>query len=138
MLGALQHPALRPANFYSTVDTNGNVMAQHRWFKPDGNVPDAAYFNNSGNHALAFRVDGTEFPNETASAIYVAYNGWSGAVNFVLPWPGTGKNWYRVTDTCPWAEGTSQVASPGSEALSGGEFTNYSVCGRGLLLLIAK
>jgi glycogen operon protein len=131
------HPALRPANFYSGVDNNGNVMEQHRWFKPDGTVPDSTYFNNSGNHALAFRVDGTEF-GDSASAIYVAYNGWSGAVNFVLPWPGTGKSWYRVTDTCPWAEGSSQVASPGTEAHIGGEFTNYSVCGRGLLLLIAK
>jgi isoamylase len=82
-------------------------------------------------------VDGTEF-GDTASALYVAYNGWSGAVNFVLPWPGNGKSWYRVTDTCNWAEGSGQVASPGTEGLIGGEFTNYSVCGRGLLLLIAK
>ncbi len=131
------HPALRPAGFYSTVDNNGNVMEQHRWFKPDGTVPDSTYFNDGNNHAIAFRVDGSEF-GDTASAIYVAYNGWSGAVNFVLPWPGTGKNWYRVTDTCTWAEGASQVATPGSEGFIGGETTNYSVCGRGLLLLIAK
>ncbi|MFL5345757.1 MAG: alpha-amylase family glycosyl hydrolase [Hyalangium sp.] len=131
------HPALRPANFYSTVDNNANVMEQHRWFKPDGNVADSTYFNDGNNHAIAFRVDGSEL-GDTASALYVAYNGWSGAVNFVLPWPGNGKTWYRVTDTCTWAEGPSQVAAPGSEGLIGGEFTNYSVCGRGLLLLIAK
>jgi glycogen operon protein len=92
---------------------------------------------NGANHSLAFRIDGTEF-GDTASAIYVAYNGWSGAVNFSLPWPGTGKQWYRVTDTCPWAEGASQVASPGSETLIGGEGYSYGVCGRGLVLLIAK
>jgi isoamylase len=131
------HPALRPLNFYSSVDTNGNVMEQHRWFKPDGTVPDATYFNSGGNHALAFRVDGTEF-GDPASAIYVAYNGWSGSVNFVLPWPGASKNWYRVTDTCPWAEGPNQVASPGSEALIGGEWTNYSLCPRSMLVLIAR
>ncbi|WP_224364606.1 isoamylase [Hyalangium versicolor] len=131
------HPALRPLNFYVATDTNGNVMEQHRWFKPDGNVPDSAYFENGDNHAIAFRVDGTEF-GDTASAIYVAYNGWSGSVNFVLPWPGNGKRWYRVTDTCTWAEGPNQVASPGSEADVGAEFANYGVCGRGLLLLIAK
>jgi glycogen operon protein len=131
------HPALRPANFYSTVDNNGNVMEQHRWFKPDGTVPDATYFNSASNHALAYRIDGTEF-GDTASAIYVAYNGWSAAVNFVLPWPGTGKRWYRVTDTCNWAEGSGQVATPGTEADVGGEFANYSICGRGLILLIAK
>jgi isoamylase len=131
------HPALRPLNFYSSVDNNGNVMEQHRWFKPDGTVPDSTYFNNGNNHALAFRVDGTEF-NDPASAIYVAYNGWSGSVNFKLPWPGAGKNWYRVTDTCNWAEGPGQVASPGAEAFIGGEWTNYGLCGFSLLLLIAK
>jgi isoamylase len=113
------------------------VMEQHRWFKPDGLVPDATYFNSASNHALAFRVDGTEF-GDTASAIYVAYNGWSGQVDFKLPWPGTGKSWYRVTDTCTWAEGANQVNAPGSEVFIGGENYLYGVCGRGLLLLIAK
>ncbi len=131
------HPALRPANFYSTVDNNGNVMEQHRWFKPDGFVPDATYFNSASNHSIAWRIDGTEL-GDTASALYVAYNGWSGAVTFNLPWPGTGKSWYRVTDTCPWAEGPSQVALPGGEALIGGEGYSYGLCARGVLLLIAK
>ena len=131
------HPALRPANFFSGVDNNGNVMEQMRWFQPSGAVADSAYMTNAGNHALAYRIDGTEL-GDTASAIYVAYNGWSGAVNFSLPWPGTGKSWYRVTDTCPWAEGASQVASPGSETFIGGEGYSYGVCGRGLLLLIAR
>ena len=131
------HPALRPANFYSSADNNGNVMEQLRWFKPDGGVADATYFNNADNHAIAWRIDGTEF-GDTASAIYVAHNAWSAQVNFTLPWPGSGKNWYRVTDTCPWAEGAAQVATPGSEALVGGEYTNYGLCGRGTLVLIAK
>jgi glycogen operon protein len=56
----------------------------------------------------------------------------------VLPWPGSGKTWYRVTDTCGWAEGTTQVRAPGAEDLIGGENTNYGVCGRGTLVLIAK
>lgn len=131
------HPALRPANFFSGSDNNGNVMEQMRWFQPSGAVADTAYMGNSGNHALAFRIDGTEF-GDTAAAIYVAYNGWKEPVEFKLPWPFTGKNWYRVTDTCNWAEGTDQVASPGTEALIGGEYTGYTVCGRGLIVLIAK
>ena len=131
------HPALRPANFFSGVDNNGNVMEQLRWFQPNGAVADSTYMGNGGNHSLAFRIDGSEF-GDTASAIYVAYNGWSGSVNFSLPWPGTGKSWYRVTDTCPWAEGASQVAAPGSETFIGGEGYSYGVCGRGMLLLIAK
>lgn len=131
------HPALRPANFYSSADTNGNVMEQLRWFKADGGVADASYFGNGSNHALAWRIDGTEF-GDAASAIYVAHNAWSAQVNFVLPWPGAGKTWYRVTDTCNWAEGASQVRAPGTEDLIGGENTNYGICGRGTLLLIAK
>jgi glycogen operon protein len=131
------HPALRPANFYSAVDNNGNVMEQLRWFKPDGGVADAAYFNSSSNHAIAWRVDGSEL-GDSASALYVAYNGWSGQVNFTLPWPGTGKNWYRVTDTATWNDGANTFAVPGSETFIGGEYTVYGVEARSLLLLIAK
>lgn len=131
------HPALRPASFYSGVDNNGNVMEQLRWFKPDGAQADGAYFGNANNHAIAWRIDGTEF-GDPASAIYVAYNGWSSNVNFRLPWPGAGKQWYRVTDTATWNEGANTVAVPGSEAFIGGESTVYGVQGRSLLLLIAK
>jgi isoamylase len=131
------HPALRPANFYSGVDNNGNVMEQLRWFKPDGNQADAAYFDSPDNHAIAWRIDGTEF-GDPAAAIYVAYNGWSGDVNFTLPWPGPGRNWYRVTDTATWNEGPDTVAQPGSEAFIGGEYTVYGLQARSVLLLIAK
>lgn len=131
------HPALRPANFYAGNDTNGNVMEQLRWFKPDGGVADAAYFNNANNHAIAYRIDGSEF-GDSSSAIYVAYNGWSGDVNFVLPWPGNGKTWYRVMDTSGWNEVNSNIVAPGSETLIGGEYTNYSLKARAVLLLIAK
>lgn len=131
------HPALRPLNFYSSVDNNGNVMEQLRWFRPDGGVADATYFNNASNHALAWRIDGTEF-NDPNSAIYVAYNGWSGAVNFTLPWPGANKSWYRVTDTCNWAEGANQVKTAGTEDFIGGENYVYGMCARGMLVLVAR
>lgn len=131
------HPALRPANFYSSVDNNSNAMEQLRWFKPDGGMADATYFNDAANHAIAWRIDGSEF-GDSAAAIYVAHNAWSAQVNFTLPWPGAGKTWHRVTDTCTWAEGATQVRSPGTEVLVGGENTVYGVCGRGSLVLIAK
>ena len=131
------HPALRPLNFYSSTDTNGNVMEQLRWFKPDGGVADAAYFNSASNHAIAWRIDGSEFGG-AGQPIYIAYNGWSGLVNFTLPWPGAGKSWYRVTDTANWNEGPNTVALPGSEAFIGGEYTVYGVHGRSLLVLIAR
>lgn len=132
------HPALRPASFYATTDGNGNGLPQHAWFKPDGTTPDSAYFNNAGNHALAYRIDASEFSGETVNAIYVAYNGWSGTVNFLPPSPGAGKSWYRVTDTCSWIEsrGANQVLlNPG---LADQITTGYDLCGRGVLVLVAK
>ena len=131
------HPALRPANFYSSADNNGNAMEQLRWFKPDGAVADATYFNDASNHALAWRLDGTEL-GDTAAAIYAAHNAWNAQVNFALPWPGAGKSWYRVTDTCNWAEGASQVRAPGFEDAVGGENASYGLCARGTVLLIAR
>ncbi|MCF7223810.1 glycogen debranching protein [Marilutibacter chinensis] len=131
------HPALRPAQFYSGADNNGNVMEQLRWFKPDGQQADGAYFSNASNHAIAWRIDGSEF-GDPASAIYVAYNGWSGLVNFTLPWPGNGRSWYRVTDTAAWNEGPDAVRLPGAEDPIGGEWTVYGLQGRSLLVLITR
>ncbi len=123
------HAALRPLTFYS-----GSQLA---WWTPSGTTPDAAYFNSGSNHSIAWQLNGSAL-NDSYSSIYVAYNGWSGAVNFSLPSPGNGVNWYRVTDTCGWAEGPSQVHAPAAEDFIGGQGYQYGLCGRGLLLLIAK
>jgi isoamylase len=121
------HTALRPLNFYTS--------AQLVWWTPAGTAADATYFNNGINHAIAFQLSGSPL-GDSYSSIYVAYNAWSGSVNFTLPSLSTGTNWYRVTDTCSWAEGPNQVRTPGAEDPIGGP--SYVLCGRGLLLLIAK
>jgi glycogen operon protein len=121
------HTALRPLNFYTT--------AQLAWWTPAGTTPDAGYFNNGSNHAIAYQLNGSAL-GDSYSSIYVAYNGWQSNVDFTLPSAGNGTNWYRVTDTCGWAEGANQVRTPGAEDSIGGQ--SYSLCGRGLLLLIAK
>lgn len=131
------HPALRPSNFYKAHDTNNNIMEQFRWFKPNGTVADSNYFNDTNNHAIAYRIDSSEFGEQTA-AIYVAYNGWSGNVNFSLPWPGQGKKWYRVTDTSNWNEGINTIKTAGTEDFIGGENTSYGLGGRAVLVLISK
>jgi isoamylase len=123
------HAALRPLNFYSN--------AQMVWWTPAGTTADGAYFNNSSNHAIAYQLNGSAL-GDSYSSIYAAYNAWSGNVNFTLPSPGQGAKWYRVTDTCGWAEGPGQVTTPGAEAQIGGQGYVYSVCGRALVLLIAK
>jgi glycogen operon protein len=121
------HAALRPLNFYSS--------AQLAWWTPAGTTPDATYFNNGINHAIAYQFSGSAL-GDSYSSIYVAYNAWSGKVNFTLPSPSTGTSWYRVTDTCSWDEGPNQVRAPGVEDSIGGP--GYGLCGRGLLLLIAR
>ncbi len=131
------HPALRPHTWYSPSDNNGNGMAQLQWVTPAGTAADTNYWNNENNHSIAWEIDGTEF-GDPASAIYVAFNGWSGDVNFTLPLLGSGRSWYRVTDTCNWADGPDTVAIPGSETWIGNAGASYTLCGRAVLLLIAK
>jgi isoamylase len=123
------HAALRPLNFYSS--------SQLTWWTPAGTPPDPGYFDNGNNHAIAYQFNGSVL-NDSSSSLYVAYNGWKDTVNFTLPSPGNGTSWYRVMDSCAWAEGPNQVRAPGSEDVIGGQGTVYGVCGRGLLLLIAK
>ena len=41
-------------------------------------------------------------------------------------------------DTSTWNEGPDTIVAPGSETYIGGEFTNYGLEGRAVLLLIAK
>ncbi|WP_197350431.1 isoamylase [Streptomyces bathyalis] len=131
------HPALRPADFYTSKDTNGNGTGQLDWFTPAGSAPDDAYWNDASNHALAWRIDGTEF-DDPADGLYVAYNGWSEASEFTLPSPGEGKEWHRVTDTGAASEGADQVAEPGSEKPVGGKGTKYELGGRSMAVLIAE
>ena len=131
------HPALHPANFYSGADNNGNGMEQIKWFTPAGAVADAGYFNDANNHALAYRIDGTEL-GDPSGIIYVAYNGWKDDMNFKLPWPGNGRNWYLVMDTSAWKEGPDTVSPPGNETDLGGQDTMYLLHSRAVALMIAK
>lgn len=131
------HPALRPLDFYSQLDNNGNGMEQLRWFRPDGTPADSEYMTDPDNHALAWRLDGSEL-GDSASALYMAYNASEGKVDFTLPWPGLGKRWYHVADTAAWNEGPEAVAESGYESYIGGEGTLYHLHGRAVVVLIAK
>ncbi len=123
------HPALRPQEFYT--------RDQLAWLKPDGTAADQSYWDDINNHAIAWRVDGSKLRDQTG-AIYIAYNGGVGEVNFRLPSPGTGKSWFRVMDTSDWNEGPNSIVAPGSETLIPGQSTVYNLKARAVLLLIAK
>jgi isoamylase len=124
----LAHPALRPSTWYTS--------SQLQWYQPSGAAADSTYWNNTSNYAIAYTVNGSSFRD--SNSMYIAYNGWSGSVNFTLPQPPTGTNWYRVTDTCDWNDGPNTFVTPGNETLIGPAGTTYGQCGQSLLLLIAK
>lgn len=130
------HPSLRPANHYVSTDGNGNGMEQVRWFAPSGQPADAGFFNGASN-TLAWRIDGSEF-QDPAAALYVAYNGSGERLDFILPWPGNGRQWYRVSDSAAWNEKPGSVAEVGKETLIGGEHAHYHVHGRSVVVLIAR
>ena len=127
------HPSLRPAEFFTGTDHNGNGRKDLTWLRNDGGEVDGPYFNNPQNHFLAWMLDGTEF-GDSASAIYIAYNGWIQTVNAVLPPNQNGKRWLEVANTSVAALSWGNIRPPGSEVVFG--FPDIDVPARSLVLLI--
>ena len=87
--------------------------------------PTRTYWNDANNHALAWRIDGTEFGDSAPAPSTSPTTAGPADVTFTLPWPGTGKSWYRVTDTCTWAEGAEPGRAPRApRTFIGGEWTH--------------
>jgi len=126
------HSALRPAAFWSGTDHDGNGLADIAFFDNTGAVASAAYMGNTSNHFLAWRIDGTEAtPADAARSLYVAWNGWTGAITATLPAAGSATAWYVVGDS---SSGT--LAAAGQEALLSG--TTLSVAPRTLAVLLER
>ncbi|MCF8205908.1 MAG: hypothetical protein K9J82_12565 [Methylotenera sp.] len=141
-------PALRPENFYATVDGNGNFMAPLDWFGADKsyrtNSSDSSWWQATvsqpdaagQNRTLAWRYDGSELGG--GDTVLVLYNAESVNRTFTLPWTGAGKTtWCRVTDTASWAEGPNQVDLAAASCV-GGENATYRVNPRSLAVFIAR
>jgi isoamylase len=128
------HPALRPAEFF-TGSVGSSGLKDIQWLTDRGAEANGAYMDNPNNHFLAFRIDGAR-AGDSAASIYVAYNGWSGIVNAVLPIPRAGKSWYRVSDTATWMESRGNFTDPGAEDVL--TVSNYDLAGRSILLLIER
>jgi len=126
------HPALRPAEFFTGTDHNGNGLKDLSWYS-DTSEADEAYFEDADNHFLAYRIDGTEF-GDSAGSIYVAYNGWINPVVATLPVNLPAKRWYLVADTSAVAEAWGNIHTAGAEVRLGAP--QYSVAGRSVVLLI--
>ena len=129
------HPALRPAEFFTGRDRDGNGLADITWLRDDGGRADGGYLDAADRHFLAWRIDGGEL-GDSAASIYVAYNGWSGQVTASLPPPRPGRSWYRVADTAAWMEGMSNIEDTADQDRMDG--ASYQLAGRSLLLLVER
>jgi isoamylase len=129
------HVCLRPAQFFTGTDHNGNGLQDLTWYFDTGAEVSQEYFANPNNHFLAYRIDGTEF-GDGAVSIYVAYNGWTDPITVTIPSPLAGDAWYVVADTSSNAEPWGNIHAAGQEtALGGGQ---YVVNGRSLVLLLER
>jgi glycogen operon protein len=129
------HAALRPAEFFTGTDHNGNGLKDLTWHLPDGAEADNDYFANPGNYFLAFRIDGAEL-GDSAASIYVAYNGWINPVVATLPLNLDEEHWHIVADTNAAAEAWGNMHAAGQEARL--EARHYELTGRSLALFIEK
>jgi glycogen operon protein len=129
------HPCLRPADFFTGTDHNGNGLKDLTWHVDSGAEVTQDYFADPDNHFLAYRLDGTEFGDPSPSA-YVAYNGWSLSIVVNLPPPLAGNNWFLVADTSSSAEAWGNIHSAGQEAQLPG--SQYTIQSRSIFLLIER
>src|SRR5271166_6914507 len=103
------HPALRRSDFFDGNDHNGNGLKDVTWVRDNGQEADAGYLADSQNHFIAFRLDGTEVGDPSAS-IFVAYNGFFADIPATLPANLPGNRWYLVADTASALEGQDNFA----------------------------
>jgi glycogen operon protein len=129
------HPCLRPADFFTGTDHNGNGLKDLTWYRDNGAEVDPEYFQDANNHFLAYRLDESEFGGP-ANSVYVAYNGWSDPIVANLPAPSPGKNWFVTADTSASAQAWGNIHPSGGEALLGA--WQYTVQGRSLVLLLER
>jgi glycogen operon protein len=130
-----EHPALRPSRFFGGRDEDGDGLEDIRWVTDAGTKATGAYMGDASKHFLGWIIDGDE-AGDSAKAIYVAYNGWSGTVTATLPPPTPGKSWWRVTDTAAWMEGQENFAPAGHEDRMTG--ASYDLAGHSLLVLVER
>jgi len=127
------HVCLRPAQFFTGTDHNGNGLKDLTWYFDTGAEVTQDYFANPNNHFLAYRIDGTEF-GDPAASVYVAYNGWTDPITVTIPSPLAGNHWYVAADTSSNAEAWGNIHAAGQEVALGAN--QYIVNGRSLILLI--
>jgi isoamylase len=129
------HPALRPSDYRSFDDVDGNGLSTVAFYRDDGAVADAAYLDDVAHHFIGFRADGEE-AGDSARSIFVGYNGWGSGLTVALPPPAPGHGWYLAGDTHPWLEEEGNFFAPGTEPRV--DTPDYLLGGRSVLVLVEQ
>ncbi len=109
------HPALRPADFWTDADRNGDGLPGVSWYRADGRRAEGSYMDDAEARYLAWRLDGAELGDD-ARSLYVAYNRDSMPVTVTLPPTRAGAGWHQAVDTAATFEAASNAWAPGAEA----------------------
>ena len=125
------HPALRPAAFFTGTPREGREIKDITWLRDDGQEIDGAYFEDPGNHFLAWQLDA----GDPTTRIYVAYNGWVSPIAATLPSLPADEAWWLAIDTSANAVGFDNARESGSETPISG---SVQVDGRAVAVAIAR
>jgi len=127
------HPALRPADFFTGRPHDGGTIKDLTWLRPDGSEVDASYFEDAGNHFIAWQIDGAP-SGDPAARLYIAYNGWVDPITATLPKLSDGERWVLSIDTSASSAPSGFVPDAVSERVVGGTIV---VNGRACLAAVA-
>jgi glycogen operon protein len=129
-----EHVSLRPRVFRPLQDGDGDGLEPANWRSTVGPA-NPLYLDDPDNHFVAVHLDGDEV-GDTASALFVAYNGWVDGLDVALPTPAEGRAWHLVADTHDWMEGEDNWLSPEDYRSVGGD--SYLVGGRSVVVLLEQ
>ena len=128
------NPALRPAAFFTGTPREGRDIKDITWLRDDGQEIDGAYFEDPGNHFLAWQLDGVS-GRDPATRLYVAYNGWVSPIAATLPVLPADEAWGLAIDTSARAADFDNAHEDGTEAPLAG---TPLVDGRAIVVAIAR
>ncbi|MBS0657045.1 MAG: glycogen-debranching protein [Verrucomicrobia bacterium] len=129
------HAILRPADWFSGRDGNGNGLPDLSWYTAAGREAGTPYLDDASNTFLGWILDGTE-TEPPGPVLYCAYHWGAQAIEVVAPPNSAGKRWHRVLDTRSALEPADNIVNPGAEeplpAMS------FPMAGRSVVVLLEK
>ncbi|HEX5063144.1 MAG TPA: hypothetical protein VFV99_27400, partial [Kofleriaceae bacterium] len=119
------HPALHPEKWIEPTQVS--------WRDAAGQVVSGGYMDDATKPALAWRLDGPSFGDQT---LYIVYNHSAQVVRVTLPAPPSGLAWYRAGDTSAFMEAQNNFHAPGEEYRMNQSL--YDLGARAVAIFVAK